>query len=55
VEAFGLSAVRRRQLEPIPRDVLMEEATLPLLLETPLPGLGPPPPQWRLDATAVAA
>src|SRR6266481_6010813 len=54
VEAFGLSAVRRRQLEHIPRDVIMEEATRQRLLETHLPGRGPPP-QWLLDATAVAA
>src|SRR2546422_9715809 len=55
VEAFGLSAVRRRQLEHIPRDVIMEEATMQRLLETHLPGLGPQQQKWILDATAVAA
>ena len=55
VEAFGLSAVRRRQLEHIPRDVIMEEATMHRLLETHLPGLGPQQQKWLLDATAVAA
>jgi hypothetical protein len=55
VEAFGLSAVRRRQLEHIPRDVIMEEATMQRLLETHLPGLGPQQQKWLLDATAVAA
>ena len=55
VEAFGLSAVRRRQLEHIPRDVIMEEATMQGLMETHLPGLGPQQQKWLLDATAVAA
>src|SRR3989475_8777036 len=39
VGAFELSAVRRRQLEHIPRDVIMEEATMQRLLETHLAGL----------------
>src|SRR2546427_633728 len=55
VEAFGLSAVRRRQLEHLSRDVIMEEATMHRLLETHLPGLGPQQRKWLLDATAVAA
>jgi hypothetical protein len=55
VEACGLSVVRRRQLEHIPRDVLLEEATMQSLLATYLPGLGPQQRKWLLDATAVAA
>jgi len=55
VEAGGRSAVRRRQLAPVPGDVLMDEALLQALLETHLPGVGPQQRQWILDATAVAA
>ena len=55
VAALGLSAVRRCQLEQVPRDVLMEAATMQSLLESHLPGLGPQQRKWILDATAVAA
>ena len=55
VAALGLSAVRRCQLEQVPRDVIMEAATMQNLLESHLPGLGPQQRQWILDATAVAA
>jgi hypothetical protein len=55
VEACGLSAVRRRQLAQLPRDVRLEETTMQALLEEHLPGLGPQQRKWLLDATAVAA
>ena len=55
LEAFGLSAVRRRQAGQLPGDVLMDDATLQALLEAHLPGLGPQQRKWILDATAVAA
>src|SRR6266852_251879 len=54
-EVFGLSAVRRQQVEQLPGEVLMDEATLHALLEVHLPGLGPQHRKWILDATAVAA
>jgi hypothetical protein len=55
VEASGLSAVRCRQLAPLADEVIMDEAQMPALLETHLPGLGPQQRKWVLDATAVAA
>ncbi len=55
VEAYGLSAVRRRQLGQLQPDVLMDEATMQTLLEAHLPGLGPQQRKWILDAAAVAA
>ena len=55
VEAFGLSAVRRQQLGQLPAGTRMDEATLQVLLDTALPGLGPQQRKWILDATAVAA
>ncbi|MEE9147418.1 MAG: hypothetical protein V3U27_08500, partial [Candidatus Tectomicrobia bacterium] len=55
LEVFGLSAVRRQQVEQLPGGVLMDEATLHALLEVHLPGLGPQQRKWILDATAVAA
>jgi hypothetical protein len=55
VEAFGLSAVRRRQLGQRPSGTSVDEATRQALLEEPLPGLGPQQRKWILDATAVAA
>jgi hypothetical protein len=55
VEAVGLAAVRRRQLEPLSGETCRDEATMQALLEEPRPGLGPQPRQWSLDATAVAA
>jgi cell division septum initiation protein DivIVA len=55
VEAFGLSAVRRRQMGQLPSGTMVDEATMQALLETHLPGLGPQQRKWSLDATAVAA
>ena len=55
VEAFGLSAVRRRQLGQLPSGTIVDEATMHALLEAHLPGLGPQQRKWILDATAVAA
>jgi hypothetical protein len=55
LEAFGLSAVRRRQVEQLRGGVLMDAETLHALLEGYLPGLGPQQRKWILDATAVAA
>jgi hypothetical protein len=55
VEAFGLSAVRRRQLGQLPSGTMVDEATMQALLEEHLPGLGPQQRKWILDATAVAA
>jgi hypothetical protein len=55
LETFGLSAKRRQQMGPLPRDVPLDEATLQTLLEEHLPGLGPQQRKWILDATAIAA
>jgi hypothetical protein len=55
VEAFGLSAVRRRQLGQLPTGTIVDEATIQALLAAYLPGLGPQQQKWILDATAVAA
>ena len=55
VEAFGLSAVRRRQLGQLPGETSLDEATMQALLEEYRPGLGPQQRKWVLDATAVAA
>src|SRR5438093_1714735 len=55
VEAFGMSAVRRRQLGQLPAGTIMDEATMQARLEEHLPGVGPQQRQWILDATAVAA
>src|SRR5262245_57986016 len=55
VEAVGLAAVRRRQLEQLSGETCMDEATMQALLEEHLPGVGPQQRKWILDATAVAA
>jgi hypothetical protein len=55
LEACGLSAVRRQQVEQLPSGTIVEEATMQALLAEHLPGLGPQQRQWILDATAVAA
>ena len=55
VEAVGLAAVRRRQLEQLSGETCMDEATMQALLEEHMPGLGPQQRKWILDATAVAA
>ena len=55
MEACGLSALRRQQMEQLPSGTIMEEATMQALLEEHLPGLGPQQRKWLLDATAVAA
>jgi hypothetical protein len=55
MEACGLSAVRRQQVEQLPSGTIVDEATMQALLETYLPGLGPQQRKWILDATAVAA
>ena len=55
LETLGRSAVRRRQLAPLPCEVRMDAATMQALLEAHLPGLGPQQRKWLLDATAVAA
>ena len=55
MEACGLSAVRRQQVEQLPAGTLMDEATMQAWLEEYLPGLGPQQRKWILDATAVAA
>src|SRR6195256_223918 len=55
MEACGLSAVRRQQVEHLPSGTIVDEATMQALLETYLPGLGPQQRKWILDATAVAA
>ena len=54
-EACGVSAVRRQQVEQRPAGTIVDEATMPALLETALPGVGPQQRQWILDAPAVAA
>jgi hypothetical protein len=54
-EAFGLSAVRRRQRGPVPCETSLDEATMQALREEHLPGVGPPQRTWILDATALAA
>jgi hypothetical protein len=55
MEACGLSAVRRQQVEQLPSGTIVDEATMQALLAEPRPGLGPQQRQWILDATAVAA
>jgi len=55
MEACGLSAVRRQQVEQLPSGTIVDEATMQALLEAHLPGLGPQQRKWLLDATAVAA
>ena len=55
MEACGLSAVRRQQVEQLPSGTIVDEATMQALLEEHLPGLGPQQRKWLLDATAVAA
>src|SRR5882762_8254383 len=55
VEAFGLSAVRRRQLGQLPAGTSVDETTMQARLDAHLPGLGPQQRKWILDATAVAA
>ena len=55
MEACGLSAVRRQQVEQLPAGTIVDEATMQAWLEAHLPGLGPQQRKWILDATAVAA
>jgi len=55
MEACGVSAVRRRQVEHLPAGTIMDEAPMATVLEEHLPGVGPQHRPWRLDATAVAA
>jgi Transposase IS66 family len=55
MEACGLSAVRRQQVEHLPSGTIVDEATLQALLEEHLPGVGPQQRKWILDAPAVAA
>src|SRR2546425_2483466 len=55
LEALGLSTVRHRQVGQLPCGVLMDDVTMQAVLETHLPGLGPPQRKWVLDATAGAA
>ncbi len=55
MEACGLSAVRRRQVEHLPAGTIMDEATMAAVLEEHLPGVGPQQRKWIVDATAVAA
>ena len=55
MEACGLSAVRRQQVDHLPSGTIVEEATMQTWLEEHLPGLGPQQRKWILDATAVAA
>src|SRR5215475_2876627 len=55
MEACGVSAVRRQQVEHLPAGTIVDEATMQALLEEHLPGLGPQQRKWILDATAVAA
>jgi hypothetical protein len=54
LEAFGLSVVRRQQLVQGLGETI-DDATMHVLLDTHLPGLGPQQRKWILDATAVAA
>jgi hypothetical protein len=55
MEACGWSAVRRQQVEQRPSGTIVDEATRQALLAAHRPGLGPPPRQGILAATAVAA
>jgi hypothetical protein len=55
MEACGLSAVRRQQVEHLPSGTVVDEATMQAWLEEHLPGVGPQQRKWILDATAVAA
>src|SRR5229473_2412281 len=50
MEACGLSAVRRQQVEQLPSGTIVDEATMQALLETYLPGLGPQQRKGLLEA-----
>jgi hypothetical protein len=55
VAARGLSAVRGQPLVQVAGAGRLDEAQMPALRETHLPGLGPQQRKWLLEATAVAA
>jgi hypothetical protein len=55
LDALGLAQVRRRQLTHLPRDQMVDEATVLHLLETHLPGVGAQSRKWILKAMAVSA
>lgn len=50
-----LSGLAQRQVQLLPWDERLDEATLAKLLDERLPSLGPQQRKWVLDATAVAA
>ena len=52
---LGLSACRRREMEGLPHDQTVDEATFALWLDKQMPGLGPNQRDWILDAAAIAA
>jgi hypothetical protein len=54
LEACGVSGVRRQQVVQGLGETI-DDATMHVLLDTHLPGLGPQQRKWILDATAVAA
>ncbi len=55
LDTFGLAAVQRRRLAALPRDQLLDAATLDALLTAHLAGVGPQQSRWIRDALAIAA
>lgn len=55
LDNFGLAAVQRRRLAALPRDQVLDAATLDALLAVHLAGVGPQQSRWIRDALAIAA
>jgi hypothetical protein len=55
LDALGIAQLRRRQLLHLPRDQMMDEATLQGLLAEYLPGVGAQTTKWIVEALAVSA
>lgn len=55
VDAVGISAKRRKQLEHLPRDQMLDEASVMVLLSEHLPGVGAQTRKRILEALAVSA
>ncbi|MCP4207791.1 MAG: transposase, partial [Shimia sp.] len=55
LERMGLAAVHRERLQRLPRDEILDRATVDRLLVEHLPTLEPRQHKWMLDAMAIAA
>lgn len=55
LEWAGVSALVRRKLAPLPRDVTVDESTIQTWIDSVLPRVGTTTRKWILDATAVSA